>query len=269
MIVPPKSKTETAENTNDREEKASADWWMVRLTVCIAIIGGIQAWVFWVQAGRLKETIDKMDEIAQGQTRDMNASIDQATRAATAMEGVATSMAANVIRLQETVSINRAIADRQKSVSELQTRAYISVWFEGMVPQDIKTGIRFEPRMRIVNDGLTPTYDLVYRIAADVLPHPIRKDFSYPYPDISPTRSASVLGPRQWKTIAAVAPRLYPEAEARQIMLGIAQRIHVWGVIEYRDAFNITRTTRFCQSFMWRSANEVVGLDTADYNDAT
>jgi hypothetical protein len=53
-------------------EKPSHDWWSpewstVWVTVALAIIGTFQLWVFGRQARRLKETVEKMDEIAKNQ----------------------------------------------------------------------------------------------------------------------------------------------------------------------------------------------------------
>ena len=171
----------TDDKTNDFD-KSPADWWMVRLTGAIVLLGCVQTIVFWVQARRLKQTIEKMDKIARDQTKDTQNSIAQATRAAGAMEEVATSMAANVKSINETVDINREIADRQKLISELQSRAYLTIVFEGMVPQNVATGIRFEPRVRVANRGNTPARNVRFGAAADVLPFPLPTDFTFPLP---------------------------------------------------------------------------------------
>jgi hypothetical protein len=73
---------------------ATADW----LTLALVVIGAMQTGVFFEQARRLRETIDKMDEVSRGQTADMAKSIAEAARAANAMNDVAAAAAqANVI----------------------------------------------------------------------------------------------------------------------------------------------------------------------------
>lgn len=61
----------------------------------------------------------------------MAASVAQAALAATAMQSVAESAAANTVVVKTVSETNRAIADRQKVVTELQSRAYITVLFHG------------------------------------------------------------------------------------------------------------------------------------------
>jgi len=70
-----KTQDEPAGNKAETLDRPSADWWMVRLTAAIAVIGLIQTIVFGIQAYMLRQTISKMDEIAQSQTQDVQASI--------------------------------------------------------------------------------------------------------------------------------------------------------------------------------------------------
>lgn len=139
------SREKAADTKSKTVDQPAPDWWMVGLTAVIALIGAVQTAVFGIQARRLRQTILKMDAIAADQTRDVRDSIAQATRAAEAMEGIAESMATNVGSVRETVAINREIADRRKLVTELQSRAYLTVVFDVMVPQSIATELRFEP----------------------------------------------------------------------------------------------------------------------------
>lgn len=88
-IAPTKRSSENDESTQKEDGKTTADWWMVKLTGALICVGLLQAGVFWIQAARLKQTVDKMDEIDTRQTANVIASITQATRAATAMERLA------------------------------------------------------------------------------------------------------------------------------------------------------------------------------------
>jgi hypothetical protein len=78
-----------------------------------------------------------------------------------------------------------------------------------------------------------------------------------------------MIGPRQDKIISAIVPKFYPEVEVRQLMGGGGQRIYIWGLVKYDDAFGITRTVRFGQSFFWLAdAQTVMSTDTTKHNDA-
>jgi hypothetical protein len=155
------------------------------------------------------------------------------------MEGVATSMATNVQSVKESVAINREIANTQKRVSELQSRAYLAVVFEGMVPQNLAAGIRFEPRIRIVNQGHSPAHSIRFSVVADTLPFPLDDDFGFTLP-VEMSGYSSVINPGLHKMISAVVPQLYSDAEAEQISIGVERRVTTWGIVKYKDAFKST-----------------------------
>ena len=267
LVPTPKTPKEASQEQAEREEKTYSDSWMVRLTGILALIAGLQLVVFGVQARRLKQTIEKMDQIATDQTSDMQSSIAQATRAAGAMEKVAESMAVSAEAVKQSVLTNKEIAERQKLVTELQNRPYLSVQFASVIPQDTIPRYLFEIRVNIVNDGLTPAYDVRVRGAADVLPFPLSSFFSFPLPDWE-GGSRSVIGPRQSKQLPIVAPRRYSAEEIESFLLGPAQKFYFWGEIIYRDAFNIERHVKFAQYIMPLQGGSFMGLDTARHNDA-
>jgi hypothetical protein len=267
VLPPTKTKEETANDKARDLDQSAANWWMVRLTFIIAIISCVQTIVFFLQARRLKETIKKMDEIASGQARDIQASVAEATRAASAMEGVAASMATNTESVKKSVAISREIADTQKLVTELQSRAYLAILFEGMVPQDVSTGIRFEPRIRIENRGTTPAREIRFAMFADVQPFPLREDFAFPLPT-QETGFSSVIGPGLHKIINAVVPKLYSETEANQIIDGVGQRIVSWGIVRYKDAFQIARIVRFGLTHYRIGETQWMSMDTIGHNEA-
>jgi hypothetical protein len=262
-----KTQQEAANDKANPLDKSSADWWMVRLTVVIVLLGSIQTFVFWIQARRLKQTIAKMDEISTQQTNDVQASIAQVTRASKAMEGIAESMAASVESVKETVGINREIADRQKLITELQSRAYLTILFDVMVPQNTTTNVRFEPRMRIENRGNTPAQNVRFAAFAEVLPFPLPDDFAFPVSEENPG-SSSGIGPGIHKIISAVVPKLYPEAEAGQIASSAGQRVAAWGIVRYQDVFNIERWVRFGFTFVLLGENQWMSQDTTRHNDS-
>ena len=263
---------QTNDETSIRKSEGSnqsPDWWMFGITAIIAIIGAIQTRVFWIQAKRLKETIEKMDSISAQQTKDVRASIAEATRAASAMEGVAASMVANTESLRESVGISRRIANRQEFISELQSRAYLSVEFLGMVPQNTATGMRFEPRRTIVNRGNTPAYKVKVVARADVVPFPVRDDYPFDLPAIEEEGAGSIIASTLTKIVSAVVPDIYPDAEVTRIKAGGEIRILMWGKVTYEDAFDIARFVDFGLSFIWMNdGTTIMSNDAPRHNDS-
>ena len=195
-------------------------------------------------------------------SQHLESSLAEASRSASAMESVAKS-------LETTSAINREIANRQKVVTELQSRAYLSIVFIGVVPQNRQTGYRYEPRFGMVNNGHTPAYDVSFRINADVCPVPLPADFPFSLPDAEPARSVSIIGPQQNKIMSAPLPRTYSGEEEQSIKNGVTQRIYVWGIVTYRDAFQIERSVRFSQSLVWLAdGTTAMAFDTARHNEA-
>jgi hypothetical protein len=205
---------------------------------------------------------------SQQHSSHLESSINEASRSATAMEKVANAMAENAESVKTSVTMQREIADRQKLITELQSRAYLSIVLMGVVPQNSDTGYRYEPRLAIVNNGSTPAYDVSFRASSDLCHFPLAPDFAFPLPEAVPTRSISVIGPHQNKILTVPVPRIYSEQEVQALKLGITQRIFAWGVVAYRDAFGLDRRVRFCQSFVCLANDNVMGFDTNRHNDA-
>jgi hypothetical protein len=265
---PTKNKEEAAEEKAERKDISDANWWMVRLTAIIGLIGLLQLAVFGVQAFMLKETIGKMDEIAEGQTEDMKSSIDQATRAATAMEGVATSMSKNVESLKDTIAINRRIADRQKLVSEMQLRAYISVVIGAAVYQERGKKIRFEGRPLLVNQGGTPARKVIHVTNVGIFPVPLPKGFEFPNLGKEPA-GESMIGPQQNRTLSAILDDYVADDSVEKIKRADGRGLYVWGHINYVDAFDEPRETTFCQLLTWLPNGQVLGYFIPNRNNAT
>lgn len=246
-------------------DQSSVDWWMVRLTGAIAFISLVQTTVFGLQARRLKQTIQKMDAIASQQTQDVQASIAEATRAAQAMERISESMANSTESVRESVNISRDIADRQKLITELQSRGYLTIAFESMVPQNPAAGLRFAPHMRLENRGSTPAYNIRFATSADVLPFPLADDFAFPLPAEPPYHSGTI-GPGLHKILSAVVPKQYTDTEAGQIESGSGQRIVAWGIVKYQDAFTIERSLLFGFTHIRVGEHQWMAYDTTKNN---
>jgi hypothetical protein len=273
VLPAPKTPEETAQERAARNDLSAANWWMVRLTGLIFIIGALQTLVFWIQATRLKKTIEKMDEIATGQTKDMRDSINAAARAADAMEGVAESLAQNVRDVQESVAISREIADRQKLITELGARAYLSVLFENAIYQDASH--IFESIVTVVNRGNTPAYEVTFEAAADIVPVPVPDDFNFPLSPADAGTSVSIIAPQTNKIIRRTAATgRVPDEEVELIKSGGPPRcLAMWGVLKYKDAFREPRYVKFAFTVYWAGTRKdgspiIMSADTAHYNDS-
>lgn len=242
---------------------------LVVFTGALVMVGYRQWQAMKLQVKKLNRTIKNSNRDSERQAGEMAASIKEASRSALAMEGVATSMAENAQSMKVVLVTNREIADRQKLITELQSRAYLAVNFLGIVPQNADTQFRFEPRMNLINLGNTPAHKVKFRTAADVLPNPLPDDFDFPLRRLAPSASLSVMGPRITKIVTAVAPRIYSDDEVEQIKGGAKERLVMWGIIDYEDVFGILRYVKFCQTFVWLSDGVTpMGFDTRHHNDS-
>lgn len=78
VISNPPSAEEATQREAEKDEKRTADLRLLWLTAGLLVVGAVQAFVFWIQADRLKQTIAKMGEVAKGQSEDMKASTEAA-----------------------------------------------------------------------------------------------------------------------------------------------------------------------------------------------
>jgi hypothetical protein len=223
---------------------------MIRLTGALALIGMLQLLVFGCQALKLRQTIHAMKEIAAGQTADMQESIAEAARAATAMQEVSKSLEINAREIVESVKTSKEIAARQRMFGEMQMLAYVSVLIGSGVFQERDKGLRFEANPQLRNTGNTPAHKVRYRVAADILPVQLPKDFKFPLPkDVA---GGALLSPHQPAQASAVVKDFIPDEEVADIKNGTGKSLFVWGAITYEDAFKITRRVTFAQQITFR-----------------
>ena len=187
------------------------------------------------------------------QAAKMQKSIAEAGRAATAMEGVADSMAINAEQIVESVSISKEMAARQKILGETQLRAYLSVLIGDALYQDSR--LRFEARPRLVNTGSTPARNVRWRIKCAILPNELPPNFRF---DISGPRKGSGFIP-QGQSVqmqSAVEARI-PDGDVLTTKTGGEQSLHVWGYVIYEDIFRRTHRTTFAQQLFWQQTGPV------------
>jgi hypothetical protein len=268
VLPTPKTQEEAAQERAERQDQSSANWRLVQLTGLLAAIGAVQTVVFAVQAHRLKQTIAKMQEIAAGQTADMQASIKEATRAATAMEGVAVTLAESTRTVQNSLLITKDMADTQRFVFELANRAWLVVTFDSMGAQDNEKRLSFEPHFNLINRGNTPAYNITVLVQAEVQPFPLSADFAFALPKPVPGSRISVIGPGLSKRIGAALRIMYSDIEAAEIRAGVRQRIVSWGLITYSDAFQKQRFVKFSFNHFKMSTGDWFSQDTGQHSES-
>jgi len=171
--VLPTAKTpeEAAKEQRDEDHKTTEQRWTIGIGVATAAILLLQLFVFGRQATRLKQTIEKMDAIAKDQATDMAAYIEQTTRFANGVDGIVSSMAANLVLLQDTLKISREISDTNTRIADTSTASMhatqraklnvVHVQFDKFGPGHFP-----EVLVQVLNAGLSPatitaTFDFV------------------------------------------------------------------------------------------------------------
>ncbi|HKF71348.1 MAG TPA: hypothetical protein VKB68_06340 [Stellaceae bacterium] len=260
VLPTPKTQEEAAQDQEERENKSSADRWMVRLTGLIALIGAIQAVVFWIQAGRLKDTIHKMDEIAAGQTADMKLMIGENAKTAAAMEQVAEGIAQQVTNAT-------TLTKNQREFWQKQMRAYVGIVPGAAIEQDNMPGSHFECQPHIQNDGLTPAYDVIYRARCAQLPFPLPPNFNFALPD-SPNPTRMTLNPRANSFMVVCADAYFSAAEYAELKKPGGRRLYLYGDVTYRDGMEGRHTTNFCFFFVWGGQGKPTYFRTNQHNES-
>lgn len=206
-----------------------------------------------------KETKDLRD-FAQQQSDDMKNSIAEASRAATAMQNVAIAVAAQAQAANESIALF-------KDANIRQMRAYLTVGFIGVLKQNPDINYHFEVRMSLQNAGNTPAYDVRNNSFASVLPFPLPLNFKFPEFNEAISSSA-VMMPHQSNIITAIADRVYSDDDVHEISVGSSKRLYVYGIVKYKDAFNVDRQTMYCQEIEYLKNDAFMTRNTRNYNQA-
>jgi hypothetical protein len=195
-----------------------------------------------------------------------------AAESAGAMQSVAASMDINAKQIVKSVSISNDIAKTQRTVSEMQLRAYLSVVISGATFQE-RPRLKFEGRPLLVNSGQTPAHKVKFVSKAAILPVPLPPEAVLSLPANDDVLEG-MIPPNQNRTMSAVVDDFIPDEQVLSTMLGDNQALYMWGVVTYEDAFEHQRRTEFCHVVMFsQSAAEdpwkVHGYYVAGRNTAT
>jgi hypothetical protein len=264
----PKTQAEAEQDAREHEEKVANDRETFATNRRLVIIGywqlavfAGQLLVFGYQAYKLRQTITTTREISGRQERDMRASIAEASRAASAMDKVAASLAASV----ETTS---QMATEQKGFWQRQMRAYVSVFLGGFIPQNRDTPYRYEVQMLMRNTGHRPAHDIRFGSRLVIRPFPLPDDFDFVIPEAEYIASGHINTGQQFFFRRAL-DTLISDEEITEIMRGNSRKLYIYGTVTYNDAFGEKHYTNFCQFGMWDVSNNFSIININRHNDAT
>jgi hypothetical protein len=191
----------------------------------------------------------------------MERSITEAGRAAAAMEGIATSIAVNVVT-------TTGIATSQREFWRRQMRAYVSVVVGGATYQDRNKKLKFAGRPRVINDGMTPAHNVKTAIKAAIVKVPIDPNFDFTLPDIK-EQFGPAIGPRQFREYSGIVESYVPDQDVDNIKdLSSKTALFVWGKVTYKDAFGEPHFANFAQILYWLADNTVWGVYDPGHNDS-
>jgi hypothetical protein len=224
------------------------------ITAIFTVVLAVSTLLLW------KETRDLRD-FAQEQSNDMKASIAEAARSATAMQEVATAVAANTKAANEGLGLS-------KDANARMMRAYLNIGFGGVINQDKTTNYCFEVRMILQNNGNTPAYKVRNIARVSLLPVPLPSDFDFPLAPLSGGGSVGVLGPHQNFILNPVADQIYSDEDVHDIQFGGAKQLYVYGTVTYEDAYGVERHINFSQRIAWLKGGNFLAFNTPAHNDS-
>jgi hypothetical protein len=237
-------------------EVINLDHQLIRIGQLQSAIFILQLFVFGFQAWLLQKTV----KAAGDQSKEMKRSVDEATRAANAMEKFADSANSSAKTAVELLGSHKDTMTRL-------LRAYVCVSFGEAAFQNSETKDRFVARVGLINAGQTPAYKVAFKVRADVLPFPLAQDFNFAVPD-NPASSESTLGGHAPPiTLTGVVDRLYSDQEIIEIRFGL-KRLYLFGTVTYEDVYRVTRYANFCFNVIWLNGDKSMGLFTKRHNDA-
>jgi hypothetical protein len=246
----------------------------------ITAIFGLQLVVFGMQGNYLRQTIEKMGQLAEGQSTEIQASIAQAARAAVAMDHVGRQAEVSATAAARTVGTMREFMTRHM-------RAYVFVHTASIHnvadPPDFGPNGKEPPPgaikwramgpvavIVIRNSGHTPAHDVVHWGHIDFRDAPLVGDLpTAPPADAQTTRSIIPPGASTTKNLVMPAPLTVDQIVS--LRNGTAA-LYVYGAISYVDAFGARQVTNY--SLRHNALSGVVGVSgeltgTYDGNTAT
>lgn len=217
-----------------------------------AIAVAFFTWRLW------RLSVKEIDALGQ-QSADVERSIAQAARAATAMEGVAASMGISATAAQESV-----IALKERTAQQM--RAYLTVLVGNATFQERAKGYLFEGRPMMLNTGATPAHRVRFRAHATIMTLPIAEDFSFPLHGAED--GGATLNAHQHFVFGRSVDAFVPDQDVAAIKDAAGRALVVWGLITYDDIFGEPHKTEFGIVYRWMSDGSVFGHWTTNNNES-
>jgi hypothetical protein len=258
-----RSPEQIAQDKKDREERRAIDQEATQTSHTLVWIGIMQTLVFalqFVAFAYQSKSLNQTVTAAGEQSKDMKRYVDEASRSATAMEGMSAAMQANVREVTDAFAM-------QKVVFRNQLRAYVSVSFRTCLSQDQNRGLKYELQSDITNNGNTPAVGANTASALRVLPVPLPNDLDLTVPMID-LESAANLAPHKGFFIRTYLPTFLSDDEIREIKNGTNKALYVYGTTKYKDIFGEPHYTNFCWGIAWNVDGNPVAINVGRHNDA-
>jgi hypothetical protein len=221
-----------------------------RLLWTVAVL---QLLVYVYQSKKLRDTVKAGEE----QSRALERHISEARRLADAAE-----VSAKAGTKASTILEHRTAA---------QMRAYIGVVVGAAIYQERvrpKGGpLKFSAKPLVVNSGHTPAYRVSHKSKSQILRCPLTGSFDFPIPSVS--TDLPVLMPNQSISFQVVVDDFVDDTTVDLIKKNDGNALYVWGIVTYRDVFEVWHETRYCQYFSWQNDDSVLGTYVPGQNDAS
>jgi len=137
--------------------------------------------------------------------------------------------------------------------AERELRAYITVVPTGLF--NIDPNLRLVSTITIINGGRTPAHRVEQAAIIRMEQHPLAP--SFPFPNLAgiARNSRMVVAPQIPHGGQAIADQDFTQNQIVEILQAPTQggrRLYLFGQIDYLDAFDVPRWTRYCFSFQGR-----------------
>jgi hypothetical protein len=264
------SDSEAEPNTISSDDRlAEYTKWLAILTGVLSlcgIAGIIVSYLQWnalkAQDVRLKESIDKAEDAAAQQSKDMQASVAAMILAADANRDVAREtsevamqMSLAAMAMQDVAHQTEELAAVQSESSKRQLRAYIGIVAAEFVAATAQGGIVQPPRppsngqkivaqLHIQNAGQTPAYDVRIYGKMDFVGWPFVQSQLSGLPFSDTAISRTVIVPQGITHKFEVSDYVLSTAEENALRQG-NKAVFVHGEVQYKDAFGKDRWTKY------------------------
>jgi hypothetical protein len=259
VIRTERSKQQTTEDQQDREDDKANRRYNLWLSVITALVLGFQVWLLV----RQNQTLSKQTDLADKQTVSME-------RQTASMEHQATLMAQGLADAKESSDTAKENADAAKANAEAardlvalartEQRAWVGVSKLYVTQQNGSASLRLE----VKNSGQTPALDcqILWRSEGRAADVPYVPEFTSA---LKKPPSTATIFPGLTKE-GGLTPTPVPTQELIEAAVDGRFVYYVWVKITYRDVYGEPHTTRYFGS--WRGHGSQV-QDEPTHNDAT